>query len=295
MELAGGSPPEGRVTRTRRAHVVNVATNLALAGGKIAVGALASSPALVAHGLENLADLVSNALAWLGHRASAKPPDDDHHYGHHNAEALATVGIGLLILAAGLTVIWRVIVGLPATERSLAGAVAIATALASIVVCEALSRYTARVADEVGDSSLRALARDKRSDAMTSGIVLVGVAGSYGGFPWIEPPIAALMGAAIAFLGLRSIREGVDVLMHRVDDMELRGRLEAAARAVPDVRGVQRVRVLPLGSRYRVDLEISVDGELSVREGHEVAEAVERAVLALTERIVEVHVHVNPA
>ena len=202
---------------------------------------------------------------------------------------------GLLILSAGLTVMWRVVVGLPATERSLAGLVAIATALASIVVCEALSRYTGRVADELGDSSLRALARDKRSDAMTSGLVLVGVVSSYGGFPWIEPPIAALMGAAIAFLGLRSIREGVDVLMHRVDDLGLRDRLEEATRAVPGVRGVQSVRVLPLGSRYRVDLEISVDGELSVREGHEIGEEVERAILGTSDRIVEVHVHVNPA
>lgn len=295
MELSGTPPLDGRGARARRAHAVNLAANLALAGGKVAVGAAAGSPALLAHGLENLADLVSNGLAWLGYRAAAKPPDDDHHYGHHNAEALATVAIGILILGAGLAVIWRVIGGLSATERGLAGLAAIATALASIVVCEGLSRYTARVADTLADTSLRALARDKRSDAMTSGLVLVGVAGSFWGVPWIEPPVAALMGAAIAFLGLRTIREGIDVLMQRVDDPLLRGRLEAVARAVPGVRGVQRVRVLPLGSRYRVDLEIDVDGDLSVREGHQIAEAVEDGVLSVAERVVEVHVHVNPA
>ena len=290
-ESLGPASPAGVVA----AHRVNAAVNLLLASSKIAIGWVSGSSALLANGVENLADLVNNGLAWFAHRAAQVPPDEDHHYGHGNAEALATAAIGGIILAGGLAVIWRAIAGASIAEPGLVGALALGVAAGSAFVCEALSRWTHAVATRLENGPLRALARDKRSDALTSLLVVIGISASLAGVRWVEPPVAALMGLGICWMGVKSLREGIDVLMDRVDDPELRSSLRSLAAEIAGVRGVQQVRVHPLGSELRVDMQISVDGGLTVREGHTIAHAVERAVLREQRRVIEVHVHVNPA
>ena len=136
-------------------------------------------------------------------------------------------------------------------------------------------------------------ARPERRSARL--VVIVGIAGGLFGLAWAEPVMTALIGVFIVVMGLRSLREGLDVLMDRVADTELRGRMRAAALEVPGVDGVQRVRIHPLGSIHRADMEISVDGALSVRKGHEIAHEVESAVTRAEAGVVQVSVHVNPA
>lgn len=269
-------------------------TNLGLASVKLGVGFLAGSPALIANGAENLTDLLSNAVAWIGHRAAQAPPDEDHHYGHGNAEGLAAIGIGLLILGAGAGIVYRTLTTGGAAEPGFVGALALAAAVLSAIVCELLSRHVHRVAARLGSQILAALARDKRSDALTSLVVVAGVGGSLLGVGWLEPIVAALMGCLIAYLGLRSVLEGLDVLMDRVSDPRIREELRQVASGVAGVRGVEGVRVHPLGTTWRVDLEIGVDGGLTVREGHDIAHAVQEAILEQKDRVVEVQVHVNP-
>jgi len=287
----------GDTARDARAvaiHRLNAGTNVALAGGKIAIGLLAGSPALVAHGLENGTDLLNNLLAWIGHRVARVPADEDHHFGHANAEPLAACAIGLVILVGGVVVVYRAITGQGGAEPGSLGAFALAAAVVSGLACEGLSRVTYRAAAELESQVLAALARDKRADALTSVVVCTAVGGSLLGVAWLEPLIAGLMGVWIAFLGAKSLLEGLDVLMGRVRDPHIRAELEAIATGVGGVRGVQALRIQPLGSTWRVDLEISVDGSLSVARGHEIAHDVEDAITRERDRVVEVSVHVNP-
>lgn len=280
--------------RIARVHRVNVVANLGLASSKVFVGWLAGSPALVAHGAENCGDLLGLGMAWLGNRVARRPPDEDHHYGHHNAEAIAASAIGLLILVGGLTIVYRAVFEPSATEPGGFGGWAVALAALSVVVCWQVSTYTGKAAQALSSQVLRALARDKRADALTSVVVLLGVLGSRLGLSWAEPPVTALVGVLVCLMGGRSVLEGMDVLMVRAVDPDLRHAVRTSAAAVSGVRGVQAVRIHPLGSTLRVDMEISVDGSLTVVEGHRIAHEVERAVTHEHDRVVQVQVHVNP-
>ena len=280
--------------RAGRTHRLITGTNLGLAASKIAIGTWATSPALIAHGVENLTDLVGNVVGWVGHRVAQRPPDEDHHYGHGNAEALASVLIGLLILFGGAGIVYRTITSGGRAEPGVAGSLALGAAIVSAVVCEAVSRRAARVARELHSQVLAALARDKRSDALSSLVVIAGVGGSLLEIHWVEPAVAVIIGIVVVILGLRSLLGGIDVLMDRVSDPRIREDLVAIAREVPGVRAVKQVRVHPLGANLRVDLEIDVDGELSVRQGHTIAHAVDRAIRDRREQVEQVHVHVNP-
>jgi cation diffusion facilitator family transporter len=151
------------------------------------------------------------------------------------------------------------------------------------------------VAAELASQALAALARDNRSDALTSLLVIFGVGGSWARLGWAEAIVTALIGVLISAMGWKSLRDSMDVLMDRAPDGGMRARVEAASRSVAGVREVDRVRIHPLGSKLRIDLEIAVDGELSVRKGHEIAHEVERAVKQHEEHVVQVTVHVQPA
>ncbi len=280
--------------RGERAHRLGLAVNSGLALAKLGGGLVSGSPALLADGVHSIADVVTNAIAWLSFRVAAIPPDDDHHYGHGKAEAAAGASVGALLVVVGASVLWDGLSRAAPAYAGLRAPVALAVALVSMAANEWLYRVTARSAEELGSHALRALARDNRSDSLSSGLVVIGVLGSLIGQGWVEPLATAGIGAFIVVMGWRSAREGLDVLMDRVPDPELRGRIRSTSCAIEGVLGVQRVRVHPLGSALRVDMEISVDGDLSVREGHTIAHRVEAAVRAAEREIGAVLVHVNP-
>ena len=99
----------------------------------------------------------------------------------------------------------------------------------------------------------------------------------------------------VLWMGLETLRDSLGVLTDQVPDPDLRPRVQELAQGVAGVEGVQSVAIHPLGAFLRADLEISVDGQLSVRKGHEIAHEVSRTVTRGEKEIVEVSVHVNPA
>ncbi len=268
--------------------------NVGLSVLKLGVGWLAGSPALVADGWHSLSDVVLNVGSWGAHRFARRAPDEDHHYGHGKAEAFAGLAIGLFLIGAGIGVVWQ---GGAAEERSIrdwSGKLALAVAALSILVNVGMASISLRAGRATRSAGLFALARDDLSDALASFLVVLGILGSWSGHAWAEPTAAIAIGLLIAIMGGRTTIDGFDVLMDRVSDKHLRANVERAALGVSEVRGVQNVRVHPVGNGYRIDMEISVDGELSVHRGHGIAHSVERAVTRELSSVNEVHVHVNP-
>ncbi|MDA1265799.1 MAG: cation diffusion facilitator family transporter [Planctomycetota bacterium] len=278
-----------------QAHRTNLVGNGLMAVGKLVAGFLTGSPALTADGVHSLGDLATGAVAWLSFRWAGMPADEDHHYGHGKAEAVAGCLVGLMLIGVGLEVFWEALSMRTAAYSGGAATLALGTAVASIGVNLWLARITRRTGDELHSQSLLALSRDNSADALTGVLVVVALVLSLTGFGQAEPVVAALIGVLVTIMGWESVRAGYDVLMDRVPDPHMRARIRALALPVEGVVEIQAVDVHPLGAHVRVDMEISVDGELSVRKGHEIAHEVESAVTRGEKGVVEVAVHVNPA
>jgi len=276
-----------------RAFRAGVLGNGLLALGKLGVGWLSGSRALLADGWHSLADVATNGATWIAHGFARRAPDDDHHYGHGKLEAFAGLIVGLLLFGGGVAI---AVSAFDFDVRLVEGWrtwVALAVALVSIAVNLVLARIAQVGARETKSDGLRALARDNLSDALSSGLVVVAILGTAVGLPWPEPVATFVIGVVVLSMGWNSVREGFDVLMDRADP-ELRAAITRTAGQVEAVRGVQSVRVHPLGGSVAVDMEISVSGALTVEEGHEIAHSVERAVTREHPSVRAVHVHVNP-
>lgn len=274
---------------------LHLAAKAGLAAAQSLGGWLTGSTSLLADGAHNLADLLSGSVAWLGWKIARRPPDTDHHYGHGNAEALSSVIVGLALFGASAAIVWHVAQGGSVVASATHGYVAVTVALSSIVTNELLGRRATRLAEERRSLALRALARDDRADTLSSALVVLAVCASLLGYRALEPIVALAIAAWITWMAWRSLSNGLDVLMDRVSDPALRERVREVALRTPGVHAVQAVRIHPLGTHQRIDMEISVDGTLSVARGHSIAHAVEGAVVSALPEVSEVQVHVNPA
>jgi cation diffusion facilitator family transporter len=275
------------------AYALTILVNAGLAAAKLGMGFLAGSPALIADGWHSLSDVAMNLLAWAGYRFSKAPADEDHHYGHGNWEAVAGLVVGLIVIGAGAGIAWGVLLGGAEATDPEHGPLALGVGVGSGLAKLLLARYTAEVGARLNSPSLIAVSRDNMTDALTGTLVPIAIGLSLAGVLWAEQICALLIAGVVFWMGARSAKEGLDILMDRVDP-RVRGRVEATASDVAGVRGIQSIRVHPLGSELRIDMEISVDGTLTVEQGHRIAHAVERAVVGAHEHVSEVNVHVNP-
>lgn len=275
-------------------QLVALLANVLLALMKFLVGELAGSRALIADAFNSAGDVLATGIAWWAFRLGLRPPDENHHYGHANAEAIAGMLIGGMLCATGMFIAIDGLLGVIEDRgRDAPEPLAMWAAGATIVVKEILYRASMRVGRRTGSPTLLASARDHRADVVSALVALVGVFVARNGLPIIDTLAGMAIGLYIFSLGFEPVRENIGILMHEAPP-EL---AEAAARRAREVEGVEdvrQVRVLPTGGRFRMDMVLSVAGEVSVARGHEIAHAAERAVRATLERIDEVYVHVEP-
>jgi len=276
-----------------RTHALGIATNVALAVAKLVVGTFAGSAALVADGFNSAGDVLATAIGLFGYQFGRRPADDNHPFGHGNAESVAGLVIGGLLLATGVFVTIEGVRAWVAGQSAPPERIAVVVALVTAVTKEGLYRITTSVGRRLNSPALLATAADHRADVYIALTVAAGIAGARFGLPWLDPFAAVLVGLWIVRLAVLPIRANLGVLMDE-SPADMTEAVTAAALAHPGVRRVDLARVHPLGPYAIVDLEIAVDPELSLREAHDIAHDVETRVREGVEHVREVRVHVNP-
>lgn len=279
------------ITRT---SLISALINLLLSGFKILVGLIGHSQALIADGIHSLSDLLSDALVYVAGHHAAQQPDQRHPYGHARYETVATLVLGLLLLAVALGIAWDAIWRLFEPSALLhPGPLALIAALLSIGVKEWLYWWTLGYAKRVGSDLLRANAWHHRSDAISSIVVLIGIGGSMAGLPYLDAIaacIVALMIAHIAWgLGWGAVKELVDTGVESDHLAEIRRTICS----VGGVRDIHMLRTRRLGGQILADVHVLVDPEISVSEGHLISLLVEQRLKREME-VTDVTVHIDP-
>lgn len=289
------------ISKAQRKKAMDTATwwglivNLLLSIGKLVVGYIGHSQALIADGLHSLSDLVSDGMVLLATHHSNIDADEDHPYGHARYETFATITLAVLLTAVGIGIgvdaAYRL---LDAEKLAIPGMITLWVAGASIASKEILYQYTMIVARRVKSSLLEANAWHHRSDAISSIVVFVGIAGAVWGYPMLDSIaaiIVALMICKIGWeLGHQSFKELVDTGL----DQQTLAQIEQAVMQIHGVKELHMLRSRRMGHMALVDLHILVAPRLSVSEGHQISEAVEMALIDQFEVIEDVTVHIDP-
>jgi cation diffusion facilitator family transporter len=273
---------------------VGLGTNILLAVVKLWVGFGAKSQALVADGVNSLSDVVVSTVVYLAFRISREPADKNHPYGHGNAETIAGLVVSVGVMVTGVAVGYNALTALFAGVTGSPDRLALYAAAFSIVIKEILFRYTFSVAGDEHSPSLKATAKDYRSDVLASAAAFFGIAGARLGFPYLDP-LAGLIIAIIIFrMGISLLMENIHILMVGAPEAGLSDEILSTVRRFDDVKGTPRLRIQRLGGKYVVNLVIAVDGSITVAEGHSIAERVRDLCMAQNKHLSEVIIHIDP-
>lgn len=283
-----------RLRVSTRVTWLGVAVNLLLTVAKLVVGVISHSQALVADGVHSLTDLVSDGLVLVATNEANKAPDASHPYGHQRIETAASMLLGLALLVTAVIIGWGAVSRLqdPAGAQT-PGQYALWVAAFSIVANELLYLVTLRAADSVQSNLLRANAWHHRTDSISSVVVLFGLAGSMLGMPILDPMAAAAVAMMIAKVGWdfawQSVRELTDTGLDRA---RIKG-IRSIIKGVNGVEGMHMLRSRKLGAQALVDVHVIVNPEISVSEGHRIADRIRQQVLRQQDGIEDVLVHVD--
>lgn len=294
-------PPE-----PHRIALLGLLTNVALATTKLIAGILGHSGALIADAIESLGDIAGSLVIYSALRLGARPPDDDHPYGHGKAEALAGLVVATLMLVASLAISVEAIHDIRTPHPSPAP-FTLAVLLAVILIKSALFAIAGRTARRAGSDAVRIDAVHHIADAITSLAAFIGISIALFGqrlFPasglnWpAADDYAALFAAVIiaanaVILARLPLAELMDAAKPE-DEARILAPAREIARAVPGVLAIEKLHARKAGSRYWLDMHVQVHPELPIRHAHAISGQVRATLRAKLPTVADALIHIEP-
>ena len=281
-----------------KVSVVSIVGNIALSLFKLLAGIFAHSGALVSDAVHSASDVFSSIIVIIGVKLSARDSDDDHPYGHERLECVAAIILAMVLLMTGLFIGYKAVLNILSGDYdnlTVPGVLAIVAAAVSIIVKELMFRYTKHYAKKLDSGALMADAWHHRSDALSSVGALIGVVGARLGFPVLDSVASLIICIFIAKAAYDIFKDAVDKMVDHSCDKETEDEMWECVMQEDGVIGVDLLTTRMFGNKIYVDIEIAADGELSLREGHEIAERVHNRIEREFPKVKHIMVHVNPA
>lgn len=285
---------EERFSLADRVIRVGFWVNALLMVMKLLAGHYGRSEAVFADGVESACDFVAISATMLALRIGRKPFDEQHPYGHGKAESIAAIVVALIIFATGGGILYKAARTIMTHSYGEPELIAVAAAFATIILKEALCRYSIRVGGDLGSPAVIAIAKDHRKDAVTSIATLVGVGGAFLGLPIMDPLAAGLTSLFIFHIGFETFRLAAHDLMDGQPPAEVIADMKVLAEGVPGVEHVHEIRGRRSGQYLIVDLKLDMDPEMTVKRSHDIATEVKRRIFQRFPNVGDVMIHINP-
>ena len=271
--------------------------NVFLSTLKFTVGIMGNSQAIVADAIHSLSDTTTDLAVLLGVRYWTAPADDQHPYGHWRIETIITTAIGILLAGVAVGISFRALTTIHTRHTTSPHAIALIGAVASIVMKELLYRWTVRVGRRLKSSAVIANAWHHRTDALSSipaGIAVI-LARISPDWAFVDHVGAIIVSVFVLHAAWGITRRAMDDLLDRGANPAVKARIETLALGVKGVESVHKIRTRNMGPGIYLDLHVLVDGDLTVRQGHDISETVKQALLSDGPEILDTVVHLEPA
>jgi cation diffusion facilitator family transporter len=275
---------------------VGAIANALLIVCKFGAGILGHSQALIADAVHSVSDLFTDVIVLLGLKIGRKEPDEGHPFGHARIETLASAVVGLALIATAIYLGVEAGLNIYRHADYHPNRLALIGASISIAVKEALYHYTVRVGRRIKSQLVVANAWHHRSDSLSSVAVFLGVTGALIKPSWhiLDAFAALLVSFFIVKVGLEILGKSLREFTDTAPQPEIIEKISRCTKNVEGVLDTHDLRVRTSGGFYQMETHIVVDGQLTVKEGHRIAKAVESCLVEEVEDLDRVIVHVDP-
>ena len=256
----------------------SIILNLFLFGVKYWAGVVTGSLALIADAWHTLSDSVSSVIVLIGGKISRKPADDEHPFGHGRAEHIAAVIIGVLLAIVAFDFIIGAIEKFGTREKTIFKTVAWVVTIISIVLKEAMAQYAFWAAKKTKSSVLKADAWHHRTDALSSIIILIGIAiGKY--FWWTDAVLSIIVALMIGWASYEILSKDIKSLLGESpsDDLVLSIQ-ETAQRACNQPIYLHHIHIHNYGNHTELSCHIKLPPQMPLEEAHNICTAIEVSI-----------------
>lgn len=287
-----------KTTQELATHTIifSICGNAALALIKAIAGITGNSYALIADAIESVTDVFSSLLVLVGIKYAAKPPDDNHPYGHGRAEPLLTFTVVGILLGSAALIAFESIEHIR-TPHEVPETFTLFVLAGIIVIKEFSYRFVAKRGKQINSTLLTADAWHHRSDAITSLTAFIGISIAIAlgdGYENADDWAALLAAGFIVFNAYMIFRPALGELMDEQLHDDLISNIRQIAQGVGGVVETEKCFVRKAGLMYHVDLHLVVCGDISVRAGHTIAHNLKAALLKQLPQLSDVLIHVEP-
>lgn len=281
-----------------RVSAVSITGNLILSVFNLIAGIVAHSNAMISDAVHSASDVFSTIVVIIGIRLASKEADKEHPYGHERLECVAAIILAMILFMTGLGIgmqALRNILSGSYNDLQVPGSLALAAAVVSIMVKEAMFWYTKFYAVKIDSSALLADAWHHRSDAFSSVGALIGIVGARHGFPVMDSVASLVIFAFIIKAAYDIFRDAIQKMVDHSCDEETEKQIFECVMKNGEVMGINSLHTRIFGNRIYVDIEVAVDGSYTLERSHEIAEEVHEDIERNFPKIKHIMVYVNPA
>lgn len=277
--------------------VVSLMGNIILSAFKFIAGIIGKSGAMISDAVHSASDVFSTIIVMIGVTLSNRKSDNGHQYGHERLECVAAMLLAVILAVTGVGIGYSGIQKIFFEDsESLAAptGIALAAAIISIVVKEAMYWYTIIGAKKINSSSLKADAWHHRSDALSSIGSFAGILGAMCGIKILDPIASIIICLMILKAGFDILKESLDKMVDKSCDEETSARMATLVREQEGVMALDMIKTRLFGDKIYVDIEISADENLTLKDSHKIAENVHNHIENEFPMVKHCMVHVNP-
>lgn len=277
---------------------VSIAANLILSVFKLAAGFIAHSGAMISDSIHSASDVLSTFIVIAGIKISSKDSDKEHPYGHERMECVSAIVLATILAITGIGIGYSAALKILSGRYgslTVPGTLALIAALISIAVKESMFWYTRFYAKKIDSGALMADAWHHRSDALSSVGAFIGIAGARLGFPVMDAVASLVICFFIEKAAYEIFKDAVDKMVDKACDESTERALRSCALSQTGVLGVDLLRTRVFGNKIYVDIEITADGNETLREAHSIAENVHDSIERNFSKVKHIMVHVNPS
>lgn len=264
--------------------------------GKFIAFWVTNSVGILTDAMESIVNVVAGLISLYSLWYAAKPKDKDHPFGHGKIELISASLEGMLIMAAGVLIIYEGVkrLFLPAQIASLD--VGILIIAVSGLINYLMGWYSIRTGRKYNSIALVAGGKHLQSDTYsTIGLVAGLILLYFTKIAWIDSALALIFGAVIVITGVSILRKTIANLLDAADDQVLHTMVETIAKSrQPDWIDIHKTKAIKYGSSIFIDCDLTVPWYYTVMQGHKIADDLRDALVEEFGSRVQVSVHSDP-
>ena len=275
--------------------VISIILNCLLTLIKFISGVISKSSAMISDSVHSLSDVLSTFVVIIGVKISNKKADSDHPYGHERIECVSAIILsGMLFIIGALIGINGIKNVTNSSNLVIPGVLALIASIISIISKEAMYQYTIRVSKKINSAALKADAWHHRSDALSSIGSFIGILGSRLGFKIFDPLASVIISLCIIKVSIDIFKDAIDKMVDKSCDKEVIDKVISVIEKNESVKNIDDIKTRQFGNKAYVDVEISVDENLLLKDAHKIAEEIHDSVENEINIVKHCMVHVNP-